>query len=81
MVMHVHKFMSANETMIALTPDKSGSNLPADGAKWRPEGSFDIDPDEPHRFGYGSPGEIIAAIEKDGFWCRSTKCVNVSVAA
>jgi hypothetical protein len=64
--------------MIALTPDKSGSNLP-DGADWLPDGSFDISPDDPDRFGYGSSKEILAAIEKDGFWYRSTKCVNVSV--
>jgi hypothetical protein len=78
----MHKFGSVfvSETMIAVTPDRSGSNLPATDAPWRLENrSFGIGPDAPHRFGYGSSKEIRAAIEKEGFWCRSTKCVTISI--
>lgn len=53
---------------VGLTPDQSGSNLPPDGAPWEPIGSVDISVGPDESVVGGSPAEIIAGINRDGYF-------------
>lgn len=77
--MNVSGFTSLDGTMLALADEKSSSGLPAAGAPWQQNGSFNVKPNEPHRIGYPTSDIIIAAIKKDGVLLLSSKCVEVSV--
>jgi hypothetical protein len=63
--MLLYKF-GARGSRVALTQDKTGSNLPEDGRPWKPLGSTRVDASVGRQIGADS-ADIIAAIEKDGF--------------
>jgi hypothetical protein len=69
--MVLYKF-GARGSRVALTQDKTGSNLPEDGRPWKPLGPTEIDASGgPSRIGADST-DIIAAIEKYGFFIFPT---------
>jgi hypothetical protein len=68
--MLLYKF-GAHGSQVALTQDETGSNLPQSGRPWKPLGSTRIDASYGPRIG-ANPADIIAAIEKDGFFIFPT---------
>jgi hypothetical protein len=68
--MLLYKF-GARGSRVALTQDKTGSNLPEDGRPWKPLGSTRVDASVGRQIGADS-ADIIAAIEKDGFFVFPT---------
>ncbi len=65
--MLLYKFVPhpAKGRRVALTPDKTGANLPSDGAPWRLVGSIDVKPGDPPRIAL--PEEILEAIQESGY--------------
>jgi uncharacterized membrane protein len=68
--MLLYKF-GARGSRVALTQDKTGSNLPEDGRPWKLLGLTRVDASDGPRIGADST-DIIAAIEKDGFFIFPT---------
>ena len=68
--MLLYKF-GAYGSRVALTQDRAGSNLPEDGRPWKPLGSTRVNASDAPRIGADS-ADIIAAIEKDGFFVFPT---------
>ncbi len=70
--MTLHLFKCSNrETRTGLTPDKTGSNLPANacpGGSWVYWKSIEVNPGDPGRIGAPAGDEILAAIERDGYF-------------
>lgn len=73
MILHVFK-CSNYRTRTALTPDKTGANLPSnacDGGKWVYWKTIEINPGEPGRIGAPPADEILNAIERDGYYINN----------
>ena len=68
--MLLYKF-GARGSRVALTQDKTGSNLPEDGRPWKPLGLTRVDASDGPRIEADST-DIIAAIKKDGFFIFPT---------
>jgi hypothetical protein len=66
----LYKF-GARGSRVALTQDKTGSNLPEDGRPWKLLGSTRVDASVGRQIGAES-ADIIAAVEKDGFFIFPT---------
>jgi hypothetical protein len=66
----LYKF-GARGSRVALTQDKTGSNLPEDGRPWKALGSTRVDASVGRQIGVDS-AHIIAAVEKDGFFVFPT---------
>jgi hypothetical protein len=65
--MKLHKFNSTFGSRVALTKDKTGSNLPSGAANWKYVGTMDVDSTDGPRIGASSP-DIISGIQKDGYF-------------
>jgi hypothetical protein len=70
--MTLYLFKRSNrETRTGLTPDRTGANLPANtcqGGSWVYWKSIEVNPDDPGRIGAPAGYEILAAIERDGYY-------------
>lgn len=69
--MTVHIFTcSTRQTRAGLTPDRTGSNLPAtscQGGNWKFFKTIEVNPEEPGRIGALPAVEILATIGRDGY--------------
>jgi hypothetical protein len=65
--MLLHKFKKARGWKAALTTDRTGTSLPADGQPWIYEKDIDINPTDGPRIGASST-EIIQGVLKDGYF-------------
>jgi hypothetical protein len=70
--MTLHLFKCSNrETRTGLTPDKTGANLPKEacpGGNWVYWQTIEVNPGDPARIGAPTGNEILAAIERDGYY-------------
>lgn len=66
--MDLYKFGHDRGWQMALTPDKTGSNLPAQKQAWKPFGAVNVREDEPPGRIGASADQILKAIEKDGYF-------------
>jgi hypothetical protein len=62
--MNLYKFLASPGMRVALTKDKTGSNLPR--AHWIPAGEINIEPNGPPRIG-ASSADILVDIEEVGY--------------
>jgi hypothetical protein len=69
--MTVHIFTcSTRQTRAGLTPDRTGSNLPAtscQGGNWQFFKTIEVNPEDPGRIGALPGVEILATIGRDGY--------------
>ena len=74
--MKLYKFQASTGMGTALSKDQTGANLPARTlGGWLPQGTLDIQATDGPRIGADS-AEIIAAIERDGYYVSSAKIVT-----
>ncbi|WP_445718315.1 hypothetical protein [Flavobacterium sp.] len=70
--MTLYLFKCSNrETRTGLTPDRTGANLPANacqGGSWVYWKSIEVNAGDPGRIGAPTGDEILAAIERDGYY-------------
>jgi len=70
--MTLYLFKCSNcETRTGLTPDNTGANLPekaCEGGSWTSWQTIVVNPGDPARIGAPTGDEILAAIEKDGYY-------------
>lgn len=70
--MTLHLFKCSNrETRTGLTPDRTGANLPVNacqGGNWIYWKLIEVNPGDPGRIGAPTGDEILAAIERDGYY-------------
>lgn len=70
--MTLHIFRCSNrQTRTGVTPDRTGANLPANacqGGNWTFWKTIEVNPGDPGRIGAPPADEILAAIEKDGYY-------------
>lgn len=70
--MTLHLFNCSNrETRTGLTPDRTGANLPANacpGGNWVYWKSIEVNPGAPGRIGEPTGDELLAAIEREGYY-------------
>lgn len=62
-----YRFHQAIGSLVVITNDISGANLPKSDSPWKADGQTQIDPQGRLRFGI-EPSEIIETIERDGFF-------------
>lgn len=70
MTLHVFK-CSAQRTRTGLTPEQTGANLPTESCQqgsWKYWKTIEVNPGDPTRFGASSSNEILAAINRDGYY-------------
>ncbi|MGX7951425.1 hypothetical protein ACWPM1_02555 [Tsuneonella sp. HG249] len=68
------RFHEAGGQAVVITNDRSGSNLPKSSFAWKADGQTDVSKGGRGRFGETSD-EIIATIERDGFFIGSRPLV------
>ena len=70
--MTLHLFKCSNrQTRTDLTPDRTGANLPAiacQGGNWIYWKTIDVNIGDPGRIGAPTAEEILAAIQRDGYY-------------
>lgn len=75
--MTLHLFKCSNrETRTGLTPDRTGANLPSNacqGGNWIYWKSIEVNPGDSERIGAPTGDEILAAIERDGYYLNDVK--------
>jgi hypothetical protein len=62
-----YRFHQAIGSLIVITNDVSGANLPKSSSVWRADGQTVVEPGGRVRFGV-EPSEIIETVERDGFF-------------
>lgn len=65
--MDVHKFQKKTGSMVILTPDRAGADLPGGPNAWFFEKTLSLNENDPPRIGASSK-DILAAIKRDGFY-------------
>lgn len=70
--MPYYRFHQSDGPAVAITDDRSGAKLPDIGAVWKADGLTEVVVRGRQRFGV-EPAEIIASIERDGFYLASLR--------
>jgi hypothetical protein len=68
--MPYYRFHQSQGPAVAITDDRSGAKLPDISSVWRADGLTEVVVGGKQRFGV-EPAEIIALIERDGFYLGS----------